>query len=85
MVMLMRARYKDSPTMVPAAEWDHADEGGTAIRLVGEQMPFQQGMLYEFAYQAKDPVVSGGDSQQFATLRRSCALRRRTTTALQIR
>ena len=57
--LTMRARYEDSPIVVPAAEWDYADEGGRAIRLVGEQTPFQQVMLYEFAYQAKDPVVSG--------------------------
>jgi hypothetical protein len=58
-ILTMRARYEDFPTVVPAAKWDYVDEAGTAIRLVGEQVSFQQGMLYEFAYQAKDPVVSG--------------------------
>ena len=43
--------------MVPR-RWDYADEAGTAISL-RRTNSFQQGMLYEFAYQAKDPVVSG--------------------------
>jgi hypothetical protein len=56
--LTMRARYDDKAATVPAGEWDY-DVGGTVIKLVGEQTTFQQGMLHEFAYQAKNPVFSG--------------------------
>jgi hypothetical protein len=45
--------------VIAADKWDYADEDGTAIKLAGDRTPFQQGTLYEFIYQAKDPVVSG--------------------------
>ena len=57
--LTVRARYEDQPSLVPVDMWDYADEAGTSIKLTGDQTPFQQGMLYEFVYQAKDPVVSG--------------------------
>jgi hypothetical protein len=57
--LTMRVRYEDPAVVVPADGWDYADQGGTAIRLAGEQTPFQQGMLYEFVYPAKNPVVAG--------------------------
>ncbi len=57
--LTVRARYEDSSSPVPVDMWDYADEAGTSIKLAGDQTPFQQGMLYEFVYQAKDPVVSG--------------------------
>jgi hypothetical protein len=57
-MLTMRVRYQDQPSMVPAEEWNYADETGTAIRLVG-QTPFREGNLYEFVYQAKSPVVAG--------------------------
>ena len=56
--LAIRFRTDDPPTMVPPEKWDFANEGGTAIKLAGGS-PFQQGALYEFVYQAKDPVVSG--------------------------
>ena len=55
-------RSVSAPTIrrpsIPAEKWDYANEGGTAIKLA-DGSPFQQGGLYEFVYQAKDPVVSG--------------------------
>jgi hypothetical protein len=61
----MRVRYEDQPSIVPADEWEYADEPGTAIRLTG-QTPFREGNLYEFVYQAKSPVVAGAG---FAAIR----------------
>jgi hypothetical protein len=56
--LTMRVRYSDQPSVVPTDKWNYADETGTAIRLAG-QTPFRQGSLYEFVYQAKNPVVAG--------------------------
>jgi Alpha/beta hydrolase domain len=53
-----RVRYEDEPTVIPAEAWDYANEPGTAIKLAGEK-PFVQGSLYEFVYQAKNPIVAG--------------------------
>jgi hypothetical protein len=54
-----RIRYEDQPIVVPIDGWDYANDAGTAVKLAGEEPPFQQGALYEFVYQAKNPVVSG--------------------------
>ncbi len=57
--LTMRTRYEDQPIVVPRDEWDYVNETGTAIRFSDAQTPFQQGALYEFVYQAKDPVIAG--------------------------
>src|SRR5215472_6612040 len=57
--LTMRVRYEDQPIVLAPDRWDYANEDGTAIKLAGDRTPFQQGTLYEFVYQAKDPVVSG--------------------------
>ncbi|MGD0107133.1 MAG: alpha/beta hydrolase domain-containing protein [Rhodopila sp.] len=57
--LTMRVRYEDQPLVIPVDSWDYANAAGTAIRLAGDQTPFQQGLLYEFVCQAKNPVVSG--------------------------
>jgi hypothetical protein len=56
--LTMRVRYQDQPSLVSTDKWDFANEAGTAIRL-SPQTPFRQGTLYEFIYQAKNPVVAG--------------------------
>jgi hypothetical protein len=56
--LTMRLRYGDQPVEVPANEWDYTNEAGTAIKLAGGA-PFHEGALYEFTYQASNPVVSG--------------------------
>ena len=56
--LTVRVRYDDPPTVIPADRWDYANEAGTAIKLV-DGAAFQQGTLYEFVYQAKNPVVAG--------------------------
>jgi hypothetical protein len=65
-VLTMRVRYQDEPTVVPGDEWSYADEAGTAIRLASDRTPFRRGSLYEFVYQAKNPVVAGSG---FAAIR----------------
>ena len=57
--LTVRARYGDSPAVVPADKWQYTDEKGTAIRLLPAGTPFRQGTLYAFTYRAKDPVVGG--------------------------
>jgi hypothetical protein len=57
--LTVRARYADPPMAIPAEGWDYVSDAGAAIRLAGDQTAFQSGMLYEFTYQAKDPVVAG--------------------------
>jgi hypothetical protein len=57
--LTMRVRYEDQPIVVAADRWDYTSEDGKAIKLAGDNTPFQQGMLYEFVYEAKNPVVSG--------------------------
>jgi hypothetical protein len=57
--LTMRVRYEDQPILVAADKWDYTNEDGISIKLVGDRTPFKQGTLYEFIYQAKNPVVSG--------------------------
>jgi hypothetical protein len=57
--LTMRMRYEDQPIAIPQDKWDYANEAGTAIKLSGAQTLFQQGALYEFVYQAKNPVIAG--------------------------
>src|SRR5579871_5735050 len=56
--LAIRFRTDDPPTMIATEKWDFANEAGTAIKL-SDGAAFQQGALYEFTYQARDPVVSG--------------------------
>ena len=56
--LTVRTRYEDAPTPVPADKWQYADDKGNAISLAGDAA-FQQGSLYTFVYQAKDPLVGG--------------------------
>jgi alpha/beta hydrolase family protein len=55
--LTVRVRYQDPPVVVPAAEWEYADDH--TIRLLPAGARFRQGTLYEFTYQARDPVVAG--------------------------
>ncbi|MSP93631.1 MAG: hypothetical protein EXR00_00025 [Alphaproteobacteria bacterium] len=57
--LTVRAHYQDQPTVVPADKWQYTDEKGTAIRLLPMGTAFQQGTLYSFVYEAKDPQVGG--------------------------
>jgi hypothetical protein len=53
--LTVRSRYADTP--VPVANWEYADD--RTVRLVPAGTPFEQGRLYEFVYNAKDPLVAG--------------------------
>lgn len=56
--LTMRVRVDDTPIEVPAAAWDYTDTTGTAVQMA-DGSAFKPGMLYEFAYQAKNPLVAG--------------------------
>ncbi len=57
--LTVRTRYEDKPEPLPADNWQYTDESGKAIELLPKGTPFKQGSLYEFVYQAKDPLVGG--------------------------
>ena len=54
-VLTVRSRYADRP--VPVTNWEYAHD--RAIRLTPNGTLFEQGRLYEFVYNAKDPLVAG--------------------------
>ncbi len=54
-VLTVRSRYADAP--VPVTNWEYVHD--RAIRLIPEGTRFEQGRLYEFVYDAKDPLVAG--------------------------
>ena len=53
--LTVRSRYADAP--VPVANWEYS--GDRAIRLTPDGTRFEQGRLYAFVYNAKDPLVAG--------------------------
>ncbi len=57
--LTVRTRYEDAPVVVSPDKWQYQDEKGAAITLVPADTAFQQGSLYTFVYQAKDPLVGG--------------------------
>jgi hypothetical protein len=57
--LTVRVRTEDAPTPIPADKWAYLDEKGKAIKLLPDGSTFEAGTLYEFVYQAKDPVVAG--------------------------
>jgi hypothetical protein len=54
-VLTLRSRYADTPATV--TNWEYVHD--RAIRLIPEGTRFEQGRLYEFVYNAKDPLVAG--------------------------
>jgi Alpha/beta hydrolase domain len=68
--LTVRKNYADTPIPVPAAEWDYVDTKLNAVKLTsgnfGAPGSFGPTALYEFTYEAKDPVVA---SLGFAALR----------------
>jgi hypothetical protein len=57
--LTVRARADDPPAPLPASSWEYVDDRLKAIRLTPDGTPFQRGMLYEFTYVARDPLVAG--------------------------
>jgi hypothetical protein len=59
----VRRNYGDVPVPLPADAWDYADDKLDAVRLTsgpfGGPGSFGPTALYEFTYEAKDPVVAG--------------------------
>jgi Alpha/beta hydrolase domain len=60
--LTVRRNYADTPTPVPAADWDYVDAKLNAVKLTsgnfGAPGSFGPTALYEFTYVAKDPVVA---------------------------
>lgn len=72
--LTVRNRYADLPKVVPASGWEYVD--AQTIRLLPAGAAFQNGSLYEFTYQAKDPLVAGlsfAATRDFASFLRSAA------------
>ncbi|HLK83081.1 MAG TPA: alpha/beta hydrolase domain-containing protein [Xanthobacteraceae bacterium] len=61
--LTVRRNYADTPVAVPASEWDYVDAKLNAVKLTsgnfGGPGSFGPTALYEFTYEAKDPVVAG--------------------------
>jgi Alpha/beta hydrolase domain len=61
--LTVRKNYGDTPVPVPAAEWDYVDAKLSAVKLTsgnfGGPGSFGPTALYEFTFEAKDPVVAG--------------------------
>jgi hypothetical protein len=55
--LTMRRRYTDAPQTIAPGSWQFASD--RSIRLLPQGTAFQQGMLYELAYQARSPLVAG--------------------------
>jgi hypothetical protein len=55
--LTVRVRYEDPPTTVAPSDWEYVNP--QAIRLLPAGTPFQRGKLYEFTYQATNPLVAG--------------------------
>ena len=57
-VLTLRAQVDDRRIPVAPDQWRY-NSAGTAISLMPEGTPFKSGMLYELAYPAKNPKVTG--------------------------
>jgi Alpha/beta hydrolase domain len=61
--LTVRRNYDDTPVQVPADGWDYVDAKLNAVKLTsgnfGGPGSFGPTALYEFTYEAKDPVVAG--------------------------
>jgi hypothetical protein len=61
--LTVRENFGDTPQPVPSSGWDYANASLTAVKLTsgnfGGPGSFGPTALYEFTYQAKNPLVSG--------------------------
>src|SRR5262252_589075 len=61
--LTVRKNYADAPIPLPASDWDYVDAKLNAVKLTsgnfGGPGSFGPTALYEFTYEAKDPVVAG--------------------------
>ena len=55
--LTVRSHFTDAQTAIPATGWRFND--ARTIQLLPEGTQFAPGALYEFAYQARDPLVAG--------------------------
>jgi hypothetical protein len=57
--LTVRLHYDDPPVTIPSSGWQYTSSSGSAIQLLPIPTTFQQSALYEFTYQAKNPLVVG--------------------------
>ena len=55
--LVVRTLTTDDPKEIPASGWEYVND--TTVRLLPAGTAFQNGRLYEFNYQARDPLVAG--------------------------
>ena len=55
--LTVKEHLTDPQTDIPARGWEFVDD--RTLRLLPAGTPFKQGSIYEFSYEAKDPVVAG--------------------------
>src|SRR5262249_42788161 len=55
--LIVRERNADTPTTVPADQWEFVD--ARTIRLLPAGTPFRIGMVYQLIYRAENPSVNG--------------------------
>src|SRR5215510_8496669 len=55
--LIVRERNADTPTTVPADQWEFVD--ARTIRLLPAGTPFRIGMIYQLIYRAENPPVNG--------------------------
>jgi hypothetical protein len=55
--LIVRERNADTPTTVPADQWEFVN--ARTIRLLPEGTPFRVGMVYQLIYRAENPPVNG--------------------------
>lgn len=57
--LTVKQHLRDVPVAIGPDGWEYTSAAGTAIRLLPAGTPFAQSAIYEFTYQAKNPVVAG--------------------------
>lgn len=56
--LYVRAEAMGERTEIPSSGWRYNDDG-MSVSLLPEGTPFESGKLYDFVYEAKDPLVAG--------------------------
>lgn len=57
--LTVKQHLRDVPVEIGPDGWEYTSATGTAIRLLPAGTPFRLSAIYEFSYEAKDPVVAG--------------------------
>ena len=74
--LTVKPHLRDTPDEIGPDGWEYTSAAGTAIRLLPAGTPLQLSAIYEFSYEAKDPVVAGigfAATRDFVSFLRSSA------------